>query len=244
MEAEIKESKSNSGIDMDNPVSEEDYKADFHKPCIRVGTVAFLCALVLSYLPAMVLSLKYGIMPTGGQIITIMTVIVSASIAWWIVEPISYFPVLGTAGAYMAFLVGGMNVRIPCAIAAQTAANAKAGTQKGEIMATLGIAGSVVTTLLFVTMGAIFGTALLRNLPENVGNMFGYVPVAIYASLLAGLVIKKPGLAVWGILGALLLIHFGVLVIPEYLLLISNVMLCAAAGIYLYRKDKYKNHNN
>ncbi|BDF08014.1 hypothetical protein [Emergencia timonensis] len=111
-------------------------------------------------------------------------------------------------------------------------------------MATLGIAGSVVTTLLFVTMGAIFGTAFLRNLPENVGNMFGYVPVAIYASLLAGLVIKKPGLAVWGILGALLLIHFGVLVIPEYLLLISNVMLCAAAGIYLYRKDKYKNRNN
>lgn len=58
-------------------------------------------------------------------------------------------------------------------LAAQTAANAKAGTQKGEIMATLGIAGSVVTTLLFVTMGAIFGTAFLRNLPENVGNMFG-----------------------------------------------------------------------
>ena len=73
-------------------------------------------------------------------------------------------------------------------LAAQTAANAKAGTQKGEIMATLGIAGSVVTTLLFVTMGAIFGTAFLRNLPENVGNMFGYVPVAIYASLLLSLI--------------------------------------------------------
>lgn len=240
MEIENKGLKSKPDVDMDNPVSEADYKTGFHKPCIKVGTAAFLCALVLSYLPAMVLSLKYGIMPTGGQIITIMTVIVSASLAWWIVEPISYFPVLGTAGSYMAFLVGGMNVRIPCAIAAQTVTNAKAGTQKGEIMATLGIAGSVVTTLFFVTVGAVFGTALLRNLPENVGNMFGYVPVAIYASLLAGLVIKKPGLAVWGILGALLLIHFGVLVIPEYLLLISNVILCAAAGIWAYRTSKEK----
>lgn len=238
METDNRELKQNSGLDIDNPVSEEEYKASFHKPCIKAGTAAFLCALVLSYLPALVLSLKYDIMPTGGQIITIITVIVSASIAWWIVEPISYFPVLGTAGAYIAFLVGGMNVRIPCAIAAQTVTNAKAGTQRGEIMATLGIAGSVVTTLLFVTVGAVFGTALLRNLPENAGGMFSYVPVAIYASLLAGLVIKKPGLTVWGILGALLLINFGILIIPEYLLLISNVILCAAAGILLYKKLK------
>lgn len=244
METENRGLKQNSKLDNDNLVSEEEYKAGFHKPCIKIGTAAFLCALVLSYLPAMALSLKYGIMPTGGQIITIITVIVSASIAWWIVEPISYFPVLGTAGAYMAFLVGGMNVRIPCAIAAQTVTNAKAGTQRGEIMATLGIAGSVVTTLLFVTAGAVFGTAFLRNLPENVGNLFGYVPVTIYASLLAGLVIKKPGLAVWGILGALLLIHFGILVIPAYLLLISNVILCAGAGILVYRKLSEKNNDN
>ena len=128
-------------------------------------------------------------------------------------------------------------MRIPCALAAQDAVNAKAGTQRGEIMATLGIAGSVVTTLIFVTLGAIGGTALLQNLPQSAGNMFGYVPVSIYASLLAGLVIKKPSLAAVGVAGALLLNRFGVLVIPEYLLLISNVALCAAVGILLYKRS-------
>lgn len=223
--------------DLDNPVSEEEYTRSFHKPCIKIGTISFICALALSYLPALILYLRFGIAPTGAQLLSIIAVIVSASLAWWIVEPISYFPVLGTAGSYIAFLVGGLNVRIPCALAAQDAVNAKAGTQRGEIMATLGIAGSVVTTLIFVTLGAIGGTALLQNLPQSAGNMFGYVPVSIYASLLAGLVIKKPSLAAVGVAGALLLNRFGVLVIPEYLLLISNVALCAAVGILLYKRS-------
>ena len=191
MKEKLEQMAAKSGTDRDNPISEEEYKRVFHKPCIRLGTVSFLCALALSYVPAMVLSIRYGIVPTGGEILSIITVIVSASLAWWIVEPISYFPVLGTAGAYMAFLVGGMNVRIPCAIAAQTATDAKAGTQKGELMATLGIAGSVVTTLFFVTLGAVGGSALLGSLPADAAGVFSYVPVSIYASLLAGLILKK-----------------------------------------------------
>ena len=221
-----------------NPIPEREYRASFHKPCIKLGTISFLCALALSYVPALVLSLRYGIMPTGTQIFSIVTVIVSASLAWWIVEPISYFPVLGTAGSYIAFLVGGMNVRIPCAIAAQDVTGAEAGTQKGELMATLGIAGSVVTTLFFVTLGAVGGSALLSSLPADMNGMFSYVPVSIYASLLAGLIIKKPGLAAGGVLGALFFVRCGVLVIPEYLLLISNVLLCAGCGVWLYKRKK------
>ena len=41
----------------------------------------------------------------------------------WFVEPISYFPIVGVAGTYMAFVSGNIsNLRIPCAMIAQKAA--------------------------------------------------------------------------------------------------------------------------
>ena len=91
-----------------------------------------------------------------------------------------------------------------------------------------------------LSLGAVGGSALLGSLPADAAGVFSYVPVSIYASLLAGLILKKPGLAIAGVFGALLLLRLGVIVIPEYLLLISNVLLCAIAGVWFYRKRKKK----
>ena len=59
----------------------------------------------------------------------------------WFVEPISYFPIVGVAGTYMAFVSGNIsNLRIPCAMIAQKAAGVEPGTDRGSIVATLGMA--------------------------------------------------------------------------------------------------------
>lgn len=53
----------------------------------------------------------------------------------WFVEPISYFPVVGAAGTYMAFLSGNIsNMRIPCASMAQVAADVEPGTEKDLLL--------------------------------------------------------------------------------------------------------------
>ena len=52
MKEKLEQMAAKSGTDRDNPISEEEYKRVFHKPCIRLGTVSFLCALALSYVPA------------------------------------------------------------------------------------------------------------------------------------------------------------------------------------------------
>ena len=65
----------------------------------------------------------------------------------------------------MAFLSGNIsNMRLPCAMVAQEVTGVKPGTKEGELMATIGIAGSIVTNLIFVTLGAIGGTLLLLSL--------------------------------------------------------------------------------
>lgn len=222
--------------DYNNPLPSEIFAARLHRPSIRIGSIFFVFACILSYLPVIVLWVVYGIVPSLSEIISLMTLVCSASIAWWVVEPISYFPILGTAGTYVAFLIGGLSVRVPCAMAAQAATNSEPGSQRGEIMATMGIAGSTVMKFIFILFGVLGESLLLGNISETFQVAFQYVPVSIYMSLLSRLMIKRPDISTFGMVCSVLLLNFGTLMIPSYLLLLLNVMLCAIFSALLYKR--------
>lgn len=89
---------------------------------------------------------------------------------FYIVEPLTYFPILGPAGMYQAFLIGNIsNKLLPSAIVAQDTLGVKPGTRKGEYAATMAICGAalihVASMVLFV---GILGTWLVSIIPESV----------------------------------------------------------------------------
>ncbi|MDN6379398.1 MAG: hypothetical protein L0K10_10760 [Brevibacterium aurantiacum] len=89
---------------------------------------------------------------------------------FYIVEPLTYFPILGPAGMYQAFLIGNIsNKLLPSAIVAQDTIGVKPGTRKGEYAATMAICGAalihVASMVLFV---GILGTWLVSIIPEPV----------------------------------------------------------------------------
>ncbi|MDN5807539.1 MAG: hypothetical protein L0I80_05455 [Brevibacterium sp.] len=89
---------------------------------------------------------------------------------FYIVEPLTYFPILGPAGMYQAFMIGNVsNKLLPSAIVAQDTIGAKPGTRKGEYAATMAICGAalihVTSMVLFV---GILGTWLVSIIPEPV----------------------------------------------------------------------------
>ena len=166
-------------------MSDEQFTREFGKPSIRIGSITLIIGFVLAFVPAFTLWLVYGVVPTPAEIAIIFTLVVSSGFAWMVVEPISYYGVLGAAGSYMAFLSGNIsNMRLPCAMVAQEVTGVKPGTKEGELMATIGIAGSIVTNLIFVTLGAIGGTLLLGALPASVKDAFKYVPASIFAIMI------------------------------------------------------------
>ena len=60
------------------------------------------------------------VIPFFSAIVNGFIGIASAVGVVWIVEPISYFPIIGVSGTYMAFISGNVrNLRIPCAMVAQ-----------------------------------------------------------------------------------------------------------------------------
>ena len=87
---------------------------------------------------------------------------------FYIVEPLTYFPILGPAGMYQAFMIGNVsNKLLPAAIVAQDAIGVKPGTRKGEYAATMAICGAalihVFSMVLFV---GVLGTWLVSIVPE------------------------------------------------------------------------------
>ena len=101
-------------------MSDDQFTREFGKPSIRIGSITLIIGFVLAFVPAFTLWLVYGVVPTPAEIAIIFTLVVSSGFAWMVVEPISYYGVLGAAGSYMAFLSGNIsNMRLPCAMVAQ-----------------------------------------------------------------------------------------------------------------------------
>ena len=178
-------------MDNINNTKSNSFEELFTKKIITTGRWTLLLAIPLSLLPGIYLWARYGAMPNIKDILTAWFMIASIYGVEYIVTPISYFPILGMSGTYMAFLSGNIaNVRVPCAIVAQDVIGVKAGTNEGELVATMGMAGSIVTNLIVVTVAAIGGNFLIGYFPPIVLKAFNYVLPAIFGALFSLFAVK------------------------------------------------------
>ena len=151
-------------------MNNQDYYNKEYVPQVnKIGKITGYLGVLLSFTPALVLAVVYGILPKPAALLTAFISGASAFGVLWFVEPISYFPVVGAAGTYMAFLSGNIsNMRIPCASMAQVAADVEPGTEKGSVVATLGMAVSIVINVsvlkaaLNYLLPALFGALLVQ----------------------------------------------------------------------------------
>ena len=73
-----------------------------------------------------------------------------------IVEFLIYTPMLGAGGSYLAFITGNLiNMKIPCMMNAKTITEAEAGSAESEIVSTLSIAASAMTTTAVIALGVM-----------------------------------------------------------------------------------------
>ena len=106
------------------------------------------------------------------------------------IETISYAPILGSGGSYLSFVTGNIaNLRLPCAIAAMKSANVRASTDEGEVISTIAVAASAITTTVLLAAGVLL---LLPVLPlitaedSMAAPAFQQVLPALFGALLAG----------------------------------------------------------
>ncbi len=211
---------------MDNN-QKKSYDTVFTKEIIKAGKWTLLLAVPLCFLPPIYLWIRYGAVPDIKTIFTGWFLIASIYGAEYIVTPISYFPILGISGTYMAFLSGNIaNMRVPCAVVAQDVIGVEAGTPEAEIVATLGMAGSIITNIIVVTIAAFAGKTLFNYFPPIIIESLDYVLPAIFGALFSLFAVKYPKYGAFGIGIAAFLLGV-VKVIPTFLL----VPLCVFSTI-------------
>ncbi|MDW7671671.1 MAG: hypothetical protein SCK57_12555 [Bacillota bacterium] len=214
------------------------YEGQYLPDIIRWGRITNVLGLLLSFGPALVLAVYFRIVPPVSAIITGFISIASAVGVLWFLEPISYFPIVGVAGTYMAFLTGNIsNLRIPSAAIAQSVAKVDPGTEEGSIIATLGMAVSVIVNIVILALGVLAGTTLLANLPPAALQALNYLLPALFGALFIQFTLNKPKLAPIAItiaLFATLMVRRGIF--PFYLPTLVSVFGTMFIGIALYKK--------
>lgn len=214
----------------------------------RIGKITGALGVVIAFAPALVLAIVYGILPKPAALATAFVAGASSFGVLWFVEPISYFSVLGPVGTYMAFLSGNIsNMRVPCASMAQVSAEVEPGSEQGSVIATLGMAISIVINVSVLTIGVILGSSILAMLPESVTAALNYLLPALFGALLVQFGMSHKVHAVGILVFAFLinvLLQMGVFKwLPganNYLGILTSVFLSIVVMILTYNKKNAK----
>jgi len=131
------------------------------------GRIWILGALAVFTLVPTVISVLYDAWPDAGPFFKAMLGV--APIFWTVgvIEILTYTPMLGSGGSYLAFVTGNIsNLKAPCALNAMNAAKTKPGTPEGEVISTIAIASSSIVTVMIIAVG-VLGLSFLRPFLES-----------------------------------------------------------------------------
>ena len=107
-----------------------------------------------------------------------------------VIETLSYGPIIGNGGAYLSFVTGNIaNLKLPCAIAAMKSAGVRASSEEGEVISTIAVASSAITTTILIAAGVLIFTPILPLVTaadSPAAPAFQQVLPALFGALLAG----------------------------------------------------------
>ena len=110
---------------------------------------------------------------------------------------------LGAGGAYLSFVTGNItNLKMPCGINAMNNAKVSANTPEGEVISTIAIASSSITTTVILAVGVLAFGPILPMIKENpiIAPAFSQILPAIFGALLASYFAKHFKLSIFPIL--------------------------------------------
>lgn len=213
------------------------YNDHWKKPVIKIGKITLILATITSFIPAIYLTLIEGANPDFSSIIKSWFTVLSIYGMMYIIEPISFYSVLGLSGTYLSFLSGNIgNMRVPCSIMAMEVTNSEPGTSKAEIVSIIAIVSSVITNIFLLTLMAFAGASLLELLPPQiiVGFQRFTIP-SVYGAMFLQIAIKNIKLIPFSILIPYILIVLG---LPAYIITLFTVLSMIIISRIFYLKSK------
>ena len=166
---------------MDREQFFERFNNDLH----RIGRISMVLMIGALLCVPIVFGLLGGVSPDWGGF---LDGIIKVGIIYYptsVVEFLIYTPMLGVGGSYLSFLTGNVtNMRIPCAMNATSIAGTEPGTAEHEIVTTIAVATSAITTTLVIVAGVVLLVPLQPVLQSEVLQpAFNNVVPALFGAL-------------------------------------------------------------
>ncbi len=140
---------------------------DYIKDTDRWGKIWIWTAAVVVLMVPIAICVAYNAWP---PITGVLKGLLGVAPIFWtvgVIEVITYTPMLGVGGTYLAFVTGNLtSLKAPCALTAMENAEVKPGSEEGEVISTVAIAVSSIVTTLIIAAG-VFGLALIAPVLEH-----------------------------------------------------------------------------
>jgi hypothetical protein len=166
---------------------------EFEVTTSRWGRLTMIAGLVISLAGPLYLVFFADLGITASALFTAFAAVAGTFFVIWIIEPVTYFPILGPASMYQAFMIGNIsNKLLPAALVAQAKIGAKPGTHRGGLAAVVAICGAafVHLTSLLIFVG-ILGTWLISVVPESVSDVVrAYVLPAVLGAVIVQAIVS------------------------------------------------------
>ncbi len=177
---------------MDINMSEYMKKTDLY------GKIWIWSAVVVVLMVPAAICVRYHAWPEGAAVLKGLLGV--APIYWTVgvIEVITYTPMLGTGGTYLAFVTGNLtSLKAPSALNAMENANVKPGTEEGEVISTIAIATCSIVTTLVLVVGVCLLTVITPILNSPVlAPAFDNILPALFGGLAVVYVSKNWKLAI------------------------------------------------
>lgn len=178
------------------------------------GRITLSLGILISLALPIYISFGIGYHPGFSMIFSSLLAYAAVIGIVWFLEPIMYFPVLGVSGTYVAFFTGNIsNMCLPAVASCQDAVGVEPGTDKGEIVAALGISVASLVNKIILIPVILAGLWILTVIPESVQEVFPYVLPAIFGAVLAQFASRMP---IYGVLALIIGIMVNMSAIPLF----------------------------
>ena len=212
---------------------------DYIKKTDLYGKIWIWTAVVVVLMVPVAACLYYDAWPDGAAVLKGLLGV--APIYWTVgvIEVITYTPMLGTGGTYLAFVTGNLtSIKVPRALNAMENAQVKPGTEEGEVISTIAIATSSIVTTLVIVAGVIGLSALAPILSSEVlAPAFDNILPALFGGLAVVYVSRNWKIAIAPLIFMVVLF----LCIPSLagsvgVLVPVGVLVALAAARFMYKK--------
>lgn len=201
------------------------------------GSLWSVTALLVLFSVPLIFSIKYNAFP---ELNTLFKALLSVVPIYWVtavIEVVTYTPMLGAGGTYLSFLSGNItNLKLPCAMNAMDRAKVKANSEEGEIISTIAIGASAITTTIIIAVGVLaFSPVLPKILAEGsvIKPAFEYVVPALFGALGASYFAKHWKISILPILvGSLVYVFSPAMPVGTMIFITIVVSILGALGMY------------